>query len=110
VVINAKEEVAERRWQWTLFATPSLKDYAWDVEKPNRLITGFLARRGIATIPLLEVFRSYYRTTKSSGFYEWDVHWSANGHELAANAIARDLRALGLVPSAGSPRTDGPAP
>jgi hypothetical protein len=100
-VINAKEEVSERRWQWTLFANPSLRIRGWDVDKPNRMITSFLARRGIATIPLLDTFRAYYRTTNTSGFYEWDVHWSANGHELAANAMARDLRALGLVPTAG---------
>jgi hypothetical protein len=110
VVINAKEEVVERRWQWTLFANPSLKSRAWDVDKPNRLITSFLARRGIPNIPLLDVFRSYYHTTKTSGFYEWDVHWAANGHELAANAIARDLRALGLVPSAAGAPAARPAP
>jgi hypothetical protein len=109
-VINAKEEVAERRWHWTLFANPSLRAHAWDVDKANRLITSFLARRGIPVIPLLDTFRGYYRTTKTSGFYEWDVHWSPNGHELAANAMARDLRALGLVPSAGGAQARGAGP
>jgi lysophospholipase L1-like esterase len=96
-VINAKEEVSDRRWKWTLFANPSLKG-PWDVDKPNRLITTFLARRHIPIIPLLDTFRAYFKSTGTSGFYEWDVHWAPPGHELAANAMARDLRALGLVP------------
>jgi GDSL-like Lipase/Acylhydrolase family len=99
VVINAKEEVAERRWRWTLFANPAMKAFEWDVDKPNRLITSFLARRGIATIPLLEVFRTHFRETNTSGFYEWDVHWAPSGHALAADAIARGLVALSLVPA-----------
>jgi hypothetical protein len=103
VVINAKEEVSERRWKWTLFANPALKG-PWDVDKPNRLITSFLKRRGIRTIPLLDTFRVYFKTTGASGFYEWDVHWAPGGHELAANAIARDLRLFGLTPGTGDPR------
>ena len=99
VVINAKEEVAERRWRWTLFANPAMKDFQWDVDKPNRLITSFLARRAIATIPLLEVFRTHFKETNTSGFYEWDVHWAPSGHALAADAIARGLVALSLVPA-----------
>ena len=101
VVINAKEEVAERRWRWTLFANPALKDFQWDVDKPNRLITRFLARRGIATIPLLEVFRTHFKETNTSGFYEWDVHWAPSGHALAADAITHGLVALSLVPATG---------
>ena len=97
-VINATEEVAERRWNWTLYANPALKAFRWDRDKPNRLITGFLARRGIATIPLLEVFRAHMKETNTSGFYEWDVHWAPTGHALAADAMARGLVALELVP------------
>ena len=100
VVINAKEEVSDRRWQWTLLANPALREYRWDVDKPNRLITSFLARRGIPTIALLDVFRTHFRETGASGFYEWDVHWAPAGHELAAAAIARTLAALALVPKA----------
>src|SRR5206468_147638 len=37
---------------------------------------GFLARRGIPTIALLDVFRSHFRATGTSGFYEWDDHWT----------------------------------
>jgi len=96
-VINAKEEVSDRRWQWTLFANPARRAYAWDVAEPAH--HGFLARRGIPTIALLDVFRSHFRATGTSGFYEWDDHWTPAGHELAADGIARAPGALELVPT-----------
>jgi hypothetical protein len=97
VVINAKEEVAERRWNWTLFANPALKAFRWDRDKPNRLITSFLARRGIQAIPLLEVFRAHMRGANTSGFYSGTCTGRRPG-ALAADAIARGLVALELVP------------
>jgi lysophospholipase L1-like esterase len=89
VVMNAKEEVMTQRilpWR--------------DFDKPNRLITEFLARRHISAIPLLETFRANYRTTGETGYFTWDVHWTERGHAIAAAEIARGLEAQGLVPAA----------
>ena len=98
VVINAKAEVSERRWKLTLFANPESGAYRWDVDKPNRLITAFLARRGIPAVALLDVFRAHYHETGTSGFYDWDVHWAPPGHALAADTLVRALPEQGLVP------------
>jgi hypothetical protein len=99
-VINSKEEIAERAWQFLLFANPSWRERAWDLEKPNRLITEFLARRGVPVVPLRDTFRAHYDATGRTGFYALDVHWTAEGHALAAAALERGLGALGLLPAA----------
>src|SRR5262249_3755065 len=57
VVINGHEEVSEERWKLLRAVNPELAAVPLDRDKPDRLIRRFLARRGITTIPLLEVFR-----------------------------------------------------
>ena len=97
VIVNPREEVARRRWQAAL-ALPVLQGQAVDVDKPNRLITRFLARRGIPAIPLLDEFRAHVDDDGKPAFFDWDIHWTAAGHDLAARVIAARLRDLGLVP------------
>ena len=53
-------------------------------------------------------FRAHFRETGTSGLYEWDVHWAPAGHALAADAIARALAALALVPKS-TPTAAAPA-
>ncbi len=100
VVINAREEVASGRWASARERTPLVRDVACDVDKPNRLITRFLARRGIPTVALLDAFRRRFPEDASPGFFAFDMHWAPAGHELAADEIAAGLRARGLVPAA----------
>lgn len=97
VVINAREEISPAHWAWARSHRASLKDAACDLDKPTRLITGFLARRGIPAIPLLDEFRARFSADATPGFFAWDVHWAPAGHELAATVIERRLRELGLV-------------
>jgi len=103
VVINGREEVSPGRLQWQLALHPELQAYTLDVDKPNRLITQFLARRGIPAVALLDDFRARFGKAGTPGFYEWDIHWAPAGHELAAQVIGRRLRELGLVPVAARP-------
>ena len=98
VVMNGREEVSPKRMEIMQAFNPTLAGADLDPDKPNRLITRFLARRGIATIPLLDAFRARFGRDGSPGFYEWDVHWTAAGHALAAEVAARGLVELGLVP------------
>ena len=98
VVLNGKEEVWPKYADWSRGRPPRLSPEQWDLDKPNRLATGFLRRRGIPTIPLLDAFRAHYRETGAPGYYSLDVHWNAVGHDLAARTIERGLRDLDLVP------------
>ena len=86
VVVNGKEEVT------------SARPPVWvDFDKPNRLITEFLARRAIPAVPLLDAFRRHLEATGDTGYFHWDVHWTTVGHEVAAAEIARAKTILGTV-------------
>jgi len=69
-VINAKEEVSDRRWQWTLFANPARRAYAWDVDKPNRLITASSRAEASRRSRCSTSLRRHFRESGTSGFYE----------------------------------------
>lgn len=98
VVMNGREEVSPARMTTAVAFHPDLVAGV-DADKPNRLITSFLARRGIATIPLLDGFRAKYAADGRPAFFEWDIHWAEPGHALAATLIEQGLRDLSLVPA-----------
>ena len=96
VVINSREEVLPRRWDRMVEAKPELAGIPLDRDKPDRLIRRFLARRGIATIPLLPAFRE--RFSAGPGFYWWNMHWAPLGHAYAAEIIADEIERQRLLP------------
>jgi hypothetical protein len=96
VVLNGREEVSPARMETAVRFHPDLAAGV-DADKPNRLITRFLARRGIATIPLLDGFRAKYSADAKPAYFDWDVHWAPPGHALAATLIERGLVAQGFV-------------
>ena len=108
VVLNSREEVSPARMDTMRAFNPDLAKADLDPDKPNRLIGRFLARRGIPAIALLDAFRERFGRDGSPGFFEWDIHWTAAGHALAAERMAHGLRELGLVPDrpAAAARTD----
>ena len=99
VVVNGREEVTAR-WRWQLDLVPAFRALPHDFDKPNRLLTRFLTRRGIPSVPLLEPFRARFGATGTPGFLPApDIHWGPAGHALAARVVACALRAQGLVPA-----------
>jgi len=98
-VINGREVVSRQRWESDLGIRPALRGVALDPAKPNRLITRFLARRGIPTIPLLDEFRARFGDDATPGHFTRDGHWAPAGHELAARLIDEALHQLALVPA-----------
>jgi hypothetical protein len=98
-VVSGGYEVAPQRWKTRLYLAKQRPMY-YDQDKAYRLITRFLRRRRIPSIPLRDAFREQLRVTGKDGYYPRDPHWDAAGHGLAAEVIARELVALGLVPDA----------
>jgi hypothetical protein len=99
VLIHPREEVSPMRFKFATAMRPSLKGAALDVDKPNRLITRFLARRHIPTIPTLDEFRARYAADGTPGYFTVDIHWAPAGHELVARLVDEGLHRLGLVPA-----------
>jgi len=103
VVVNGREEVTAR-WRWQLDLVPAFRALPHDFDKPNRLLTRFLSRRGIPFVPLLAPFRARFGATGMPGFLPApDIHWAPAGHALAARVVARALRAQALVGATPSP-------
>jgi len=98
VLVHPREEVSPMRFKFATDIRPALKGKALDVDKPNRLITRFLARRRIPTIPTLDEFRARYRENGTPGYLVADIHWAPAGHELVARLVDEGLHRLGLVP------------
>lgn len=95
-VVNGREEVSPARMKTAVDLHPDLAAGV-DPDKPNRLLVRFLQRRGIPVIAPLDEFRAAFGTDGRPGFYDADIHWTAAGHALAAERLARGLVDLGLV-------------
>ena len=67
----------------------------------NGLMREFCAQEGIAFLDLTAELQSTLRTGRNVYFPD-DSHWNAAGHEVAARAISRLLRAQGTVTSGPS--------
>jgi lysophospholipase L1-like esterase len=73
-----------------------LQPAEWDSELPNRRLHQMAARYGWPILDLLSVFRLAAAGSPPL-YYRGDAHWTAEGHRLAADAVARYLVDHGLV-------------
>jgi hypothetical protein len=69
---------------------------AIELDRPQRVVAEWGARTGVAVIDLLADFRA---ATQSGDelYIPLDGHWNRDGHALAAEVVARELVARGLV-------------
>ena len=71
----------------------------YDRDKASRRMLATLARARIPHVGMLEAFREHLRRTGISGYFEFDQHWNAAGHALAAELIAQALERQALLPA-----------
>lgn len=68
---------------------------AFDLEQPQRRFAEWSSETGIPVIDLLPELR---RRNRDNSFYHLlDAHWNAAGHQVAAEALLRELDAGGLL-------------
>jgi len=98
VILSAPEQVYPDRWAAVLAANPSMTPQQWDLEAPNRQLSAFLDQAAIPYLDLLPVFQAgAVQTGTPALHFRHDGHWTAAGHQLAAQAIASFVRGLGLA-------------
>ena len=93
VLIAAPEQVYAEQWQQTVQRNPQMQALQLDLDAPNRRLTEFLQREGIAHLDLLPLFREAAAQPDAPPLHlRHDQHWTAAGHRLAAEAIHQFLR------------------
>jgi hypothetical protein len=75
----------------------------FDLKKPERILSNFLEANKIDYLLLRPEFEKYIKGTgKDLHFqYNYEDHWNANGHALAAQLIYKKLKDDKLVPMKG---------
>lgn len=83
-------------WREEFLTAHRLREQDIEIDRPQRLVAEWGARTGVPVIDLLPAFREAARQGASL-YLEEDGHWSAAGHALADDVLARELLARGLV-------------
>lgn len=90
VVIPSQEQVEPERFWRAVDAVGRGERGAWNLEAPEARLAALLEARGVAHLRLLDEFR----TAAAAGeklYLEVDSHWTARGHERAAQRAAAAL-------------------
>ncbi len=105
VLVPAKYHVEDQSWE-LYRADWRLPQSAFDRDHGRRVVGDFLGRIGVPVLDLTGPFRS----AAAGGarlYYQVDRHWTPEGHELAAECLARELISLGWSSSEASASTKG---
>jgi hypothetical protein len=73
------------------------------IDAPTTHLGEVALRLGVPYVDLLPPLRSAYPTHKPL-YYDVDKHWTANGHVVAAQVVAQELRSRGLADVASIPQ------
>lgn len=78
---------AERGLAELMYSYPSMEDFAWDLDKPDRLVSKICRRHGVPHLLLEPVLREEV-AHGSPLHWDYDGHWNAKGNERAGELIA----------------------
>jgi hypothetical protein len=92
--VPARFEVDDRSWELTR-ARYHLGQKRWSRDKVYETLREICAGLDLALVDPRPDMRAQQERGRPS-YYPLDGHWTATGHELAAQALARELRARGL--------------
>jgi hypothetical protein len=78
-----------------------LKRYApinWDIDKPDKILAEFCQEHSIPFLALTPLYRDYVKNANQplKFHYQYDGHWKAEGHRVAAEFIYQKLMEMGL--------------
>ncbi len=106
VHIPARFEVSERDWKLTTVRY-GIDPNAWDRGLVRRRLEEIAGSEGWAFLDLTQALRSAVGPFGGEPYFQYDGHWNALGHEVAARAVVNFLRARSLLPC-GAARPGAP--
>ncbi|HZE88052.1 MAG TPA: SGNH/GDSL hydrolase family protein, partial [Verrucomicrobiae bacterium] len=100
VVFPSRFQVDDALWR-DQTARIAVDPGAFDLAKPQRVLSEWAHATGTPVIDLLDEFRR--RNVSNTFYFKTDAHWNPLGHELAAETIAKGLREIGILDQAAPP-------
>jgi len=96
VIVAGREQIDPTSWEQIVAANPAMQDTKWDLFAPERRIASWCKRERIPCLRLSDAFLRA-RDPAAPLHYRYDGHWTPAGHRLAAETVAKYLRAYGVV-------------
>ncbi len=92
MMIPSHLQVDQELWAETM-AERDLDPSKHDASASNRRLAGICEEHGIAALDLLPVLREAHASSSVPLYYRKNPHWTAEGHRVAAEALAEFLSA-----------------
>jgi hypothetical protein len=97
VIVPGKWQVHPQDWQSLLAALGEPDDDRWVLRGPDRRLAQLAEAHQIPVLDLLPALRDAAEADSRRLYFPVDIHWTATGHEVAAQAVADFLRSAGLL-------------
>jgi hypothetical protein len=104
-VVPSRETTSPALWENLVAWFPKLAGGSWDLEMPRRWIDGELSAGGYASVDCTEAIRAGQAGTGKTGYFAFDPHPDASGHEWIAAAVYPALARM-LDESSGCAKKD----
>ncbi len=92
MVVTSREQVYSADWAALQATYPAMRASSWDLDGPERRVLGWCAREQVGCVALSPAFRAA-REGAPRLHWQYDGHWTAAGHALAAQTMAQALSA-----------------
>jgi hypothetical protein len=93
MIVTAREQVYPKDWEQLLQTYPPMQHVSWDLNGPERRVLSWCEGAGVRCLQLSTEFAA--RREPERLHFVYDGHWTAAGHALAAQIVAKSLRAAG---------------
>lgn len=98
MVVTAREQIYPADWQQVVQTYPAMQAITWDVNGPERRVLDWCARSQTQCVALSPAFVAA-RDQSPRLHFQFDGHWTAAGHALAAETMTTFLRPAVSAPA-----------
>jgi hypothetical protein len=95
VLIPYKDQLMEKEIHAQNEGYVGIPPHRLDLRLPQKVVTHYCQKKGIPVLDLLPVFQEESQRTKL--FFDRDLHWTKEGHQVAAHAILERLKSTETI-------------